>query len=320
MFRDHLQRIADHKTPVFETESAIAHPENRRLLRDEIRASEHLGNTADGKEIYLHQFSPDSTVIRELGRVRELTFRSVGEGTGRRRDVDAYDANYQHLILWDDTDLEIVGAYRLCDTHALLQNQDINGLYSSTLFQYLPAMEPYLEQGLELGRSFVQAKYWGRRSLDYLWYGIGALLSKNPKYRYLFGAVSISDSYPMRAKEMLVYFYQQHFPANQPLVSAIEPYQIRSESHEQLAALFPGKDYTCEFAELKSQLAYMNVSIPTLFKQYAELTQPGGVIFADYGYDLDFNSAVDGFVIVDVAQLKPNKAKRYLGQNKPADV
>ena len=147
--------------------------------------------------------------MREIGRLREIAFRAVGEGSGNRRDVDPYDRYYEHLILWDVEDLEIVGAYRLGNTSQMLEAEQ--ALYTQSLFNYTEQMTPYFDNGLELGRSFVQPKYWGKRSLDYLWYGIGAYLKKHPKIRYLFGPVTLSNSMPKAAKDLLVYFYKLHF-------------------------------------------------------------------------------------------------------------
>ena len=134
--------------------------------------------------------------MREIGRLREIAFRAVGEGTDKRRDTDKHDKAYFHLILWDNEAMEIVGAYRLGCAQTLTQNSDGNQLYSASLFEYQPDMVRYFEQGLELGRSFVQPKYWGKRALDYLWMGIGAFIEQNQQYRYLFGPVSLSDAYP----------------------------------------------------------------------------------------------------------------------------
>jgi putative hemolysin len=120
--------------------------------------------------------------MREIGRLREVAFRAVGEGTFKRRDIDEYDSHYFHLVLWDQHDLEIVGAYRFADAEQLTQADHPTGLYSSTLFNYSDSNQDLFAHGLELGRSFVQPKYWGKRSLDYLWFGIGAFLSRYPKY------------------------------------------------------------------------------------------------------------------------------------------
>lgn len=181
---------------MFKTESAIARAEDRATLKRELAQAECLGTTADGKTIYLWQRNgqEDVPILRELGRLREIAFRAVGEGSGKRRDTDSYDDDYLHLILWDNEDLEIVGAYRFIPTAM----REPEALYSYSLFHYDDKMQDILEHGIELGRSFIQPRYWGRRGLDYLWSGIGAYLARYPHYRYLFGPVSISGGLPPR--------------------------------------------------------------------------------------------------------------------------
>ncbi|MCB1667968.1 MAG: lysophospholipid acyltransferase family protein [Pseudomonadales bacterium] len=313
LFKRHLYRMGQDKSLVFNTETAIAYPENRALLRDEIKRCEPLGKTGDGKLIYLYRYQANSLIMREIGRLREISFRAAGEGTGFRRDIDRYDQYYFHLLLWDENELEIVGAYRFCDATRCADDTGDNHLYSNELFRYTEAMKPYFEQGLELGRSFVQPKYWGRRSLDYLWYGIGAFLRKNPQYRYLFGPVTLSDSYSQWAMEMLVHYYNIHYPCGEKLASPILPYTIRDERATELMTKFPGKDPKTEFVELKSELAHMNLNVPTLYKQYTEICEPGGVQFAGFNVDPHFSNCVDGLIIVDLTKLKPSKHQRYIG-------
>ncbi|MAT50287.1 MAG: GNAT family N-acetyltransferase, partial [Porticoccaceae bacterium] len=298
LFRRHVYRIGQDKEPVLSTEAAIARPEDPLQLREEIRLCEHLGETADGKHIYLYRYQPDSTILREIGRLRELTFRAVGEGTGQRRDIDRYDPHYFQLILWDDQTLEIAGAYRFCDAAQSAEQLGEGRLYSTTLFHFEAPIHPYLTQGLELGRSFVQPKYWGKRSLDYLWFGIGAFLRRNPQYRYLFGPVSISNSYPKKAMEMLVYFYSTHFPSRELLAQARQAYTISPHRQSELAELFPGVDYKAEFSQLKNMLSHMDLSVPTLYKQYPEICDGDGVQFAAFNIDPAFGHCVDGLIIV----------------------
>ncbi len=327
LMRRHLYRIGHDRPPIFATEKAISHPENRLQLRAEIRTCELLGETGDGKQIYLYRHCPDSCVMREIGALRELTFRAVGEGTGERRDIDAYDRHYLHLLLWDSEELEIAGAYRLCPAvpieadsrsaeatvAAVLKRADPQRLYTSTLFRFTPAMTPYLARGLELGRSFVQPRYWGKRSLDYLWYGIGAFLRKHPHYRYLFGPVSLSNTYPPRALAMLVHYYRAHFKPLQHLADPITPYTLDPELQQELAERFPGLNHREEFKQLKSELAHMSLNVPTLYKQYTEICGVGGVQFAGFNIDPSFAKCVDGLVIVDLARLKESTRKRYIG-------
>jgi len=215
-----LYRLGQNKRPIFKTQSAIALPEDRKGLSQAIKQCEQLGVTADGKKIVLYQHTESSPILREIGRLREIAFRAVGEGSDKRRDIDQYDSHYYHLILWDSDELEIVGAYRLGDATKLTE-ANTKQLYSAALFNYdVDKMHPYFEQGLELGRSFVQPKYWGKRSLDYLWVGLGAFLKSRPQYRYLFGPVSISAALPDMAKDLLVHFYRLYFSADQSLAKA----------------------------------------------------------------------------------------------------
>jgi len=314
LFQRHVYRIGKHKEPVFATLRAIAHPEERQLLRQEIRRCELLGETRDRKSIYLYEFNPDSSIMREIGRLRELSFRAAGEGTGKRRDVDTFDRHCQQIILWDEAELEIVGAYRLRDTRQLVMHDDNSDkpVYTTTLFDLESEMQPVLAKGLELGRSFVQPRYWGRRSLDYLWFGIGAYLHSHPGYRYLFGPVSISDSYPVSAKDMLVYFYAHYFSGKIPLVRAKLPYRLEPDADQKLKETFCGSDYKRDFVTLKSRLAYLGHSVPTLFKQYGELCDPGGVQFSSFNIDPGFANCIDAFVVVDLQRLKKSKRIRYI--------
>ncbi len=110
LLRKHVYRLGRGRKGVFVSETGIARPENRQRLREELREARCLGETADGKRILLFDSRPDSAVMREIGRLREITFRRVGEGTGNKRDLDDFDNHYRHLILWDDQDLEIAGA------------------------------------------------------------------------------------------------------------------------------------------------------------------------------------------------------------------
>ena len=249
--------------------------------------------------------------MREIGRLREQTFRAVGEGSGRRRDLDRFDRHYRHLILWDEDDLEIAGAYRFADAEATIAAQGLEGLYSAGLFQFDAEDSFFLRNGLELGRSFVQQRYWGKRSLDYLWYGIGAFLRDHHQYRYLFGAVSISAAMPALARDLLVYFYKRYFPGDPRLSRSRTPFTY-SRPEGELAKEFAGDDYRGDLRRLKTLLGNLGTAIPPLYKQYAELCEPGGVTFLDFNIDPAFGHCVDGMVIVDLQKLKDSKRGRYL--------
>lgn len=305
--RQHVLRLGKGLPGVFKTESAIARAEDRAILKRELAQAESLGTTADGKTIYLWQRNgqEEAPILRELGRLREIAFRAVGEGSGKRRDTDSFDDDYLHLILWDDEDLEIVGAYRFIPTAM----REPEGLYSYSLFHYDDKMQDILEHGIELGRSFIQPRYWGRRGLDYLWSGIGAYLARYPHYRYLFGPVSISGGLPPAARDLLVAFYRLWFPASHPLAASRRPYPA---SLPEVLAQFGGEDYVEDLTRLKSLLGNLGCGIPPLYKQYSELCEPGGVQFIDFGSDPAFNNCVDGLVLVDLCYLKASRYQRYI--------
>ncbi|SNY61526.1 lysophospholipid acyltransferase family protein [Enterobacter sp. CC120223-11] len=314
--RQHVRLLGKGLPGKFRTESAIGRPEDRALLRRELARAECLGTTADGKTIYLWQrkdIQQEVPLLRELGRLREIAFRAVGEGSGKRRDIDRYDDDYLHLILWDETDLEIVGAYRFMPTAQQIEKRGIDGLYSHSLFHYDQKMDDVLQQGIELGRSFIQPRYWGRRGLDYLWSGIGAYLARYPQYRYLFGPVSISGGLPPAARDLLVAFYRLWFPATHPLAVSRSPYPA---SLPDVLAQFGGEDYTEDLTRLKSLLNNLGCAIPPLYKQYSELCEPGGVQFIDFGSDPAFNHCVDGLVLVDLTRIKPSRYERYIGSHR----
>jgi len=291
----------------------IAPPEKREALRLEIEQCEPLGETRDSKKIFVYRYQPGSALMREIGRLREETFRLVGEGTGQACDIDQYDHYYMHIVLWDAQDQEIVGAYRLCST--MHSNESESGssshLYTSSLFDYLPAAQEILGSGLELGRSFVQPKYWGSRSLEYLWYGISAFLRRHPQFRYLFGAVSISNTLSAPAKDLLVRYYQTFYGTESCVAGCKRPYKIEAQSMQRIDALYADQNAQEAFVTLKKQLRYLGFAVPVLYKQYAELSKSGGTRFLGFNIDPDFNDCIDGLVVVDIDRMTDLKRKRY---------
>jgi hypothetical protein len=223
--------------------------------------------------------------------------------------MDKFDTSYQHIVLWDPNQLELVGAYRLGDASIL----GAEGLYTASLFKFGSEFSPYIEQGLELGRSFVQPKYWGKRSLDYLWQGIGAYLRQHPGPRYLFGPASIPNQIPPAGRDLMVYFYQLYFPAPPELLEHRHPYHLGQYDLFHLIDQFDGDNYEKDFKKLKGLLSSMGSSVPTLYKQYSELTEPGGVWFASFGTDADFADCIDAMVVLDLDKLKAKKRERYIG-------
>ncbi|WP_329741348.1 lysophospholipid acyltransferase family protein [Dyella sp. A6] len=278
-----------------------------------IEATELLGKTSDGKQIRLARQAGGTPLLQEIGRLRELTFRQVGEGTGRSCDLDAYDAWYDHILVWDSGAARIAGAYRVIRGAEALARSGLAGLYTASLFRYADAAIPRLANGVELGRSFVVPDYWGSRSLDYLWQGIGAYLQRHPGVRYLFGAVSISGTLPRDAAEQVVSYYQRFYGSEQVLADALRPFVF-----EAAAPLFDGLDIDAAFDAMKAALGRVGATVPMLYKQYTELCEPGGASFLAFSVDPDFSACVDGLIEVDLERLRPRKRQRYLERRQGA--
>lgn len=283
-------------------------PVDADAVRAGVESMPLLGRTFDGKEIRAGRLAAGSRLLQEVGRLRELTFRAVGEGTGQRLDVDVYDSWYEHIVLWDAQVAKIAGAYRLARGAVVLAERGLAGLYTASLFRYEDDAVMRIAQGMELGRSFVVPDYWGSRSIDYLWQGIGAYLARHPNVRYLFGPVSISAALPERAREQIVAYYARYYGADQSCAASRQPFVYREAPPQ-----FGEVDAATAFAVLKQNLEALGATLPMLYRQYTELCEPGGARFLAFGVDPAFSDAVDGLIEVDMHRLRPKKRERYLG-------
>ena len=313
LMRRHVYRVGRHRGLIFGGQAPLAHPESAAQVAAELANAEKLTDLNDGKQLLLFKGAADSGVLREIGRLRELTFRKVGEGTGARRDLDACDPHYEHLVLWDPQALRIVGSYRFGHGGRLLAEHGLAGLYTSSLFNYSPALESRLAQGLELGRSFIAPAYWRSRALDQLWQGIGLYLQRHRELRYLFGPISMSVSLPREAREWIAAAHQHYFGAP-GLAAARQPFVVSAEVSRGVRLALEGLDAAAGLGKLKHHLDALGVSLPVLYRQYVDLVEPEGVQFLDFGEDPDFSGCVDGLVMLDLASLKPAKRARYLGK------
>jgi len=287
-----------------------------RVLQAAIDALDALGETTDGKRICVGRLAGGSPLLREIGRLRELTFRAVGEGTGKRMDIDPYDAWYEHIVLWDAAQRKIAGAYRIARGAPVLAAQGLKGLYTASLFQYADDALPRLAEGMELGRSFVAPEYWGSRSIDYLWQGIGAYLRRHPRVRYLFGAVSMSAALPLHAREQIVAYYAHYYGDRSGEARSRHPFRYTATP-----PCFDALDAETAFRVLKTNLDALGAAVPMLYKQYTELCEPGGTRFLAFGVDPGFSDSIDGLIEVDLQRIRPKKRARYLGEARtPAEA
>jgi putative hemolysin len=246
-------------------------------------------------------------VLPEIGRLRELTYRAVGEGTGRQLDLDRFDREYLHLFAWDREARQIVGAYRIGMTDQIVARCGIDGLYTRTLFRYDERLLAKLSPALELGRSFVRAEYQKSFSaLLLLWKGIGQLVLRHPQYRVLFGPVSISARYSDTSHQLLMGFLQQNHRRDDlaALVEAINPGCVNPAP---LSAVPQGVD---DVQALIARSEGDGKGVPVLLRQYLKLDAK----LLGFNIDPDFNEALDALMMVDLADVQPAILQRYLGR------
>jgi putative hemolysin len=246
-------------------------------------------------------------LLEEIGRLRELTFRAVGEGTGRRIDLDAFDGHYWHLFVWNRTRREVVGGYRLGPTDTVVAGHGLSGLYTTTLFRYDQRMLERLGPALELGRSFVRAEYQrGYNPLLLLWRGIGRFVAREPRYRVLFGPVSISSRYRDQSQQLLRAFLAQEH-ADAALAELVDPVNppapLVPPPREAVAAADVG-----ELDALISRIEGRR-GIPVLLRQYMRLN----ATLLGFNVDPAFGGALDALMMVDLLRLPDSTLERYLG-------
>lgn len=313
LLRKHVYHMGRGWKGVYVTEKNIIHPIDIKLIKKELNQAVVLGETHDNKKILLTDFESSPNVMNEIARLREITFRSVGEGTGQKLDLDLFDQYYSHLIVWDESELEIVGSYRLAVGKEIIEEQGKEGFYTATLFDFSDEfIEKYIKHGVELGRSFVQKRYWNTHALHYLWQGIGAFLAHRPEVKYLFGGVSISNSYPDEAKKRIVYYCYKWFGSDEKLSSPKAEFSLSEQDKKELDKIFTGENNKLDFRILRSELKNFGFNVPILYKHYSELCEDNGVKFLNFSVDKSFEDCLDGLILVNVDKVKDEKRQRYL--------
>ncbi len=297
-----------------DTLSPIAAPRSSNALAEEITGlpKDHL--LLENEEyavIHAHGRLLRHT-LEEIGRLRETTFREIGEGTGRSLDLDRFDAHYTHLFVWNREKREMVGAYRLGKTDEILKRLGKRGLYTSTLFHYDTALLAKLGPALELGRSFVRREYQRRYlPLLLLWKGIGQFVCRNPQYKILFGPVSITNDYHSFSRQLLVTFLKVNhwIPELACSVKAKRPLRMKPPkigSQDPVKVIRDIEDISDVIAEIENA----KIGIPVLLRQYLKL---GGRLI-DFSVDPSFNSALDGLMLVDLTRTDTKVLERYMGR------
>lgn len=256
--------------------------------------------------------------LREIGRLREITFRAVSEGTGKGIDLDGFDNYYTHLIIWNHVKSEIVGAYRLASVGEVLEQFGLSGLYTSTLFAYKSKLLEQLCPALELGRSFIRPEYQRHySSLHMLWRGIGTYVHQHPQFKILFGTVSISNEYNSVSRMLIASFLRgnNYLPEFARLIKARNPHRsfpLRGVDSQTTSVVV--KDLR-DVNELLSEIEAKHHSIPVLLKQYLRL---GGKLLG-FNIDKNFGDVLDGLIYVDLSETDQKILEKYLGKEETVD-
>jgi putative hemolysin len=289
-----LHKVLKFKTNPKEIVSATPKED---LLKDidKLKNTEAVLLQHNNLEIYIADSESIPNVLREIGRLREITFRQVGEGTNRSIDLDEYDLHYLHLFLWDNENQQIAGAYRIGKGKEIYQRFGKKGFYLSELFKMEDGFIPTLQVALEMGRSFITEEYQRKpTSLFLLWKAVLLYLRKNPEYHYLIGPVSISNNFSSLSKELLVAFIKTHY-WNDDLAQHITPRKkfkpkMTVEEDELLTHIKDLKGLDA----LISEIEFTHNKVPILLKKY--LSQNARII----GFNIDpkFNDSLDGFIVM----------------------
>jgi putative hemolysin len=262
-----------------------------------------------GYQVFCARASALPAVLPELGRLREMAFRAAGEGTGRPRDLDVFDDVYQHLFVWDREERAIAGSYRLGATDEILPAAGVAGLYTRTLFDYGDALMRQLGPALELGRSFVSVGYQRDFSpLLLLWKGISRFVAQNPRYRTLFGVVSISDDYDSTSRQLLIRFLQTtRFDADLGrLVRAHNPPPPAANGIAETAVVERLEDVSALIRGIEPD----GKDVPVLLRQYLKLNAR----LLGFSIDPAFGNVLDGLVVVTLDDVEPAILARYMGR------
>ncbi|NDV25087.1 lysophospholipid acyltransferase family protein [Desulfovibrio sp. JC010] len=268
----------------------------------------------ENNEFAVHEVHAASCpfVLHEIGRLREKTFRQVGEGTGQAVDVDRFDNTFIHLVLWHKETKEIAGAYRIARADEQIERFGLNGVYSHSFFRFKPEFFEKVSPALELGRSFIRPGFQKNfYSLMMLWKGIAAYLARNPQYRYLFGCVSISNDYKKISREFIADSLMK-YNGRADLAELISPARpLKFKKLKRWEKYMPGIA-SCDPSDLEKVVQDIEggPGIPVLLRHYLKI---GGRL-AGFNVDPDFGNALDGLIVVDLLETSERSLFKFMGK------
>jgi putative hemolysin len=272
-----------------------------QLIRNEVEGlkEDYLLFKSKNYTVYCAPSAKLPNILTELGRLREITFREVGEGTNQGIDVDEYDLYYHQLFIWDEEEHKIVGAYRVGKGNEILSEYGLKGFYLQSLFRMSKKFQPILHESLELGRSFIVKEYQKKpMPLFLLWKGILYFLLKNPQSRYLIGPVSISNKYSDLSKDLIIKFIMRNY-FNYDLgqyIKSRKKFKVNIKGLDVDILLEAAKNDINKLDELIGDFEITNDKLPVLLKKYISLNAK----IVGFNIDPNFNDCLDGLIVVDL--------------------
>lgn len=300
----------------------IIKPIDRALLKAELTSERLLRKTNKGNnEVYLITAKEAPNCMMEIGRLRELSFRTAGGGSGEAYDLDDYDfmdQPYKQLFVWDPDAEEIIGGYRFIHgSQVFLKEDGQPNLVTSEMYHFSPQfIKEHLPYTIELGRSFVQPDYQSSKmgakslfALDNLWDGIGALIVSVPDTKYFFGKVTVYPHYNAQARDLVFGFITKFFPDVDKLVYPIDPFHI-ALSEEQINHVFVNNDYDEDYKILKKEVKDLGTSIPPLVNAYMSLSPA----MRSFGFAVyhDFGNLIEVCIMIPIEEMYDEKKKRHV--------
>jgi len=293
----------------------VVGPQPREEILREVAALGDEGLLVENKGfcVYFAEAHQVPCALREIGRLREITFRTEGEGTGKSIDLDAFDVNYQHLFLWHKESEQIAGAYRMAKTDRILKMCGRSGLYTNTLFKFRPKLWKQLGPSWEMGRSFICTEFQRNpAALLLMWKGIGCVVKREPQYKSLFGPVSINNEYRSVSRELMVAFLKlgNYERGLAKLVKARNPLRTRPSAHTDGEVLSRAAVDLKDVSNLVAEIEENERGVPILLKQYLRL---GGKLIG-FNIDPDFQDVLDGLIWVDLSETDPRLLEKFFGR------
>ena len=298
-------------------------PVDRDLIKAELTKEAFVRYTNNGNnEVYLVNYHTSPNIMREIGRLREITFRGAGGGTGLSLDIDENDTcthNYDQLIAWNAEDEEIIAGYRVIKCSDAVDEKGEVHLSTAHYFNFSDTFKKdYLPVTLELGRSWVQPRYQpsidnrkGLFSLDNLWDGLGALVVNNPDIKYLFGKVTMYPHYNAVARDLLIYFMEYYFPDRENLVTPFDNLKIGYKTDiTAFKGIFDGLDYKAGYKVLNTKVRELGENIPPLINTYMNLS-PSMRVFGTALND-EFGEVEETGIMITLADVYPAKKERHM--------